>query len=217
MKNFMSFWNLALLILLQGIGLSAAKPGSAQIIVPVIDQSQVDVTVSSDVQFDSTTNLYTYSYEVASSGLSVQNVMNFAVEVGSGVSNIQSPQGWSARAFSSAPVIRWAATEVEPLPPDFVDTGGNIPPSPFDIKPGETLGGFSFQSSEPPETVAFYAQGFAPIPEAVSEDDFDEIKIPGWMDNSFRGSTTGPALFSDGFESGDTSAWSSTVPQQGTP
>lgn len=182
----------ALIIL---IGLTLEESARAQILIPVQDQSRVDVTISVNVQFDTATGLYTYDYQVASSNLSEQDVWSFAVEADAEIENIQSPAGWSAQRFFDKPITDWTATVVEPLPPDYVDDG-NLPPSPFDINPGETLGGFSFQSPEPPTTVIFYAQGFALLPTSVSEDDFDlaEIEIPTALENSFIGSTVGPGL-----------------------
>jgi hypothetical protein len=152
---------------------------AAQIIVPVQDQSQVDVTVSVDVQFVSAANLYTYNYLVTSNATSAQELEAFSIEANAEFLNIQSPQGWSPGMYFEKPILDWAAVESGPLPPDYVDVG-NVLPSPANILPGETLGGFSFQSPEPPTTVVFYARGFAPIPSAVSEDDFDSagIEIP---------------------------------------
>jgi hypothetical protein len=168
-----------------------ATPAAAAIIVPVIDRSQVDVTVSVDVQFDALTGLYTYSYELTSGLGSVLDVESFAVETNAEVLNAQAPAGWDPGPFDDQPLFDFAAVQVQPLPPDYVDTG-NIPPSAVSIKPGETLGGFSFQSPEGPTTVLFYAQGYAPAPQADSEDDFEGIHIPTFTENSFIGSTVGP-------------------------
>lgn len=172
---------------------SAAKPATAQIIVPVQDQSQVDVTISVDVQFDTATDLYTYTYELTNGLAAPQEVHTLSIEADAEVLNVQSPQGWSAGLFFDKPILHWGATELGPLPPDFVDDG-NIPPSAFNIKPGQTLGGFSLQSPEPPTTVLFFSQGYAPLPSALSEDDFDGIEIPLYTENSFIDFTVGPGL-----------------------
>ena len=184
---------IATLILVTELALE--ESARAQILIPVQDQSRVDVTISVNVQFDTATDQYMYDYQVTSSNLSEQNVWSFAVEADAEIENIQSPAGWSAQRFFDKPITDWTATVVEPLPPDYVDDG-NLPPSPFDIKPGETLAGFSFQSPEPPTTAIFYAQGFALLPTSVSEGDFDlaGIEIPKFTENSFIGSTVGPGL-----------------------
>lgn len=174
---------------------SIITSAAAQIIVPVQDQSQVDVTVSVEVQFDPATSLYAYDYLVTSGATSAQEVESFSIEANAEFLNIQSPQGWRVDMYFEKPILDWAAVESGPLPPNYVDVG-NVLPSPANILPGEPLAGFSFQSPEPPTTVVFYAQGFAPIPSAVSEDDFDlaEIEIPTALENSFIGSTVGPGL-----------------------
>lgn len=181
------------LTLFLGLSWVVTRVGPAQILVPVQEQNRVDVIVSTEVEFDPATNLYTYNYQVTSSSQSEQEVASFSIQADAEILNAQSPQGWSAQQFLDKPILDWTATELEPLPPDFVDDG-NIPPSPFNIKPGETLGGFSFQSPEPPTTVTFFAQGYAPLPSAVSEDDFDEVDIPDPLENSLMGSATGPGL-----------------------
>ena len=38
----------------------------AEIIVPIQNQDQVDISVNTDVQFDQTSGLYTYTYSVTS-------------------------------------------------------------------------------------------------------------------------------------------------------
>ena len=166
-------------------------PAAAEIIVPVIDQSRVDVTVSIDVQFDALTGLYTYSYELTSGPGSELDVKTFALETNAEVLNAQAPAGWNLASVVDTAIFNFSAVQVEPLPPDYVDTG-NIPPPLFSIKPNETLGGFSFQSPEGPTTVLFYAQGYAPVPQADSEDDFEGIFFPTFTENSLIGSTIGP-------------------------
>jgi len=180
-----------LLAIMLALSCVSATPAAAEIIVPLIDRSQVDVTVSVDVQFDALTGFYTYSYQLTSGLGSVLDVESFAVETNAEVLNAQAPAGWDPGPFDDQPLFDFAAVQVEPLPPDYVDTG-NIPPSAVSIKPGETLGGFSFQSPEGPTTVLFYAQGYAPVPQADDEDDFEGIEIPIFTENSFIGSTVGP-------------------------
>ena len=109
-------------------------PAAAEIIVPVIDQSRVDVTVSIDVQFDALTGLYTYSYELTSGPGSELDVKTFALETNAEVLNAQAPAGWNLASVVDTAIFNFSAVQVEPLPPDYVDTG-NIPPPLFSIKP----------------------------------------------------------------------------------
>jgi len=167
----------------------------AEILVSDQAQDLVDVVVDSDVQFDPVTQLYTYTYQVTSQSTSVQNVTRFAVEIDGEILNVQSPEGWASFPFVEEPLIMWSAVKLGALPPDFV-SDGNILPSPFQIKPGETLGGFSFQSPEPAQFTRFFAQGFAKIPQAEFEDELDipEISFPVFPLNSKEGSAVGPGL-----------------------
>lgn len=54
-------------------------------------------------------------------------------------------------------------------PPNYVDDG-NLIPSAFQLKPGQTLGGFSFRSPYGPNRINFIAQPFKLLP-AVPADD----------------------------------------------
>ncbi|MBX3328727.1 MAG: hypothetical protein KF682_22890, partial [Nitrospira sp.] len=179
-------------LLLVGIGL-LHTPSEAEILVPVIPTNQVDVTVTADVTFDAATQLYTYAYTVTSLPTSRQDIDSFYIEFNGEVLNVKSPRGWDDFPFSMQPIMSWAAIEVptESIPPGYVDDGSLIP-SPFQIKPGQTLGGFSLQSPSPPQAVKFYAKGFAQIPTATNEDDFNDITIPVFPDDSKAGVTLGP-------------------------
>lgn len=168
-----------------------ATPGRTEIIVPVIDQSRVEVTVSVDFEFDAATGLYTYRYRLTSGPGSELDVESFALKRWGKVLNPQAPAGWYAGDPAGRPFVNFYALEVEPLPPDYVDIG-NIPPSSVSIKPGETLGGFSLRSPKGPKTLPFYAQGYAPLPQSEYEGDFEGIHIPSFTENSFVGATIGP-------------------------
>lgn len=172
-------------------------PLMAQVIIPPQRADLVSVTVNTNVTFDSTSGLFTYSYEVSSAPSSIQNVWYFAVEIGEEIMNATSPRGWSFGVHDLRPIVSWAATEVGPLPPDFVDDG-NVVGSPFQIKPGETLAGFSFQSPKPAGPVRFFAEGFTKLPQVTG--DVGELPQEGeeileFTQNSFRGTTLGPVSF----------------------
>ncbi len=105
----------------------------AEILVPIIPPNLVDVTVTVDTQFDSTTQLYTYTYAVTSLSTSQQNVATFSLAVDAEIQNIQSPQGWETIPATLTPMLMWAATEVPPefIPPDFPEDGSLLPSFPI--------------------------------------------------------------------------------------
>lgn len=174
-------------------------PASGQVIVPFEPGNKVSVTVASNVAFDSGTGLYTYSYVLTSASTSQQEIWHFAIQfqgvVTPEVLNPRSPEGWTFNLSDSLPLASWAATG-GPVPSDFVDDGAKVPPSPFQIKPGQTLGGFSFQSHDPPDNAQFFAQGFTQLPSAVDagdvEDELSALGIRDFRDESFGGTTVGP-------------------------
>lgn len=178
-------------------------PLSGQIIVPFEPANRVDVSVKANVIFDSSSSLYTYSYELTSALASEQEVSFFALQFSGAVMptilNPTAPQGWSFGEHDDLPMFSWGATEVGPLPPDFVDDG-NVVPSPFQIKPGRTLGGFSFQSPEPPDDAQFFVQGFTKLPHAVDAEEIEvqlnALGVLDFRDDSFRGTTVGPRTLS---------------------
>jgi Calx-beta domain len=145
--------------------------------------------VTSAVTFNPATNLYTYTYSLRNDAASALEASSILIATGgSQVTNVQAPQGWTAALIDGRVAVEFAATEVGQLPANYVDDG-NLVPSPFQIKPGQTLGGFSFQSPDPPGRVDFYAQGFKPIP---TIDDESEGGPASDLDESFKGITTGP-------------------------
>lgn len=185
------------LLLYLGVG-GLWSPASGQIVVPYERGDRVNVTVDASVTFDSSTGLYTYSYQVTSDPTSEQEVWFLALQFGGVVMpeilNVSSPPGWSFDVHSDLPMGSWGATEIGPIPPDFVDDG-NVLPSPFQIKPGQTLGGFSFQSHDPPGDALFFAEGFTKVPQAAG--DVEELllaseEVLDFRDATFSGSTVGP-------------------------
>lgn len=180
------------------LGLQAAST-AAQVVVPPVPGDRISVSVDSDAAFDSLSGLYTYTYELTSAATSEQDVWFFAVEFDSEVTNVQAPEGWHAELHRDRLILSWAATETGPLPPDYVDDG-NIPPSPFSIRPGSTLSGFSFQSPDPPANATFYAQGDTPLPQV--ETDVGDLPLEGdeildFTEDSVAGNTVSPKILDD--------------------
>jgi hypothetical protein len=104
------------------------------------------------------------------------------------VLDVKSPTGWSSEMWSDGAAVAFAATDTGTLPPGFVDDGLLVP-SPFQIKPGQSLSGFSFLSPDPPATIQVIAQGFQQLPVLDENADTDS---GGLTVNSFNGTVQGP-------------------------
>jgi Dockerin type I domain len=166
------------------------QSASSQIVVAPQPQNQFSANISGSVSFDPAAQLYTYNYQITNAGQSVQEIWLFSVEfsgdVRPDITNPKAPQGWTYLSHSDRPDFSWAATDVGTLPTNYIDDG-NIPPSPFQIKPGRTLNGFSFQSSQPPTNSIVYLQGFAPLPQVrndVGELPQGGAEVKDFADNS---------------------------------
>ncbi|MFQ5777638.1 MAG: hypothetical protein ACE5IP_06485 [Terriglobia bacterium] len=186
-----------LLCLLSGL----VSPGPAQepLACPT-PPNKVKVQVNVAVSFDPATGLYTYHYTVTNDPTSEQEVDDFALDFSPPLSDITKPQGWREGFFRRGDTMHWSAVESAPLPADEPDTG-QIPPPLFGIKPGSSLGGFSFKSPNPPAPVTFYVTGFAPLPAAPTEAEAESLmelcpEVSGtFFDVAVRGTTQGPATF----------------------
>lgn len=139
--------------------LGLAPMAQAQVITCPTPPNQLQVTVSSTVTFDSASGLFTYQYTVASASGSKQPVSDFALDFAPPISNIVNPQGWTNAPFADRSTIGWSATLAAPLPPGVADVG-QIQPGLFQVQPGGSVAGFSFQSQHPPGPVNFYVLGF---------------------------------------------------------
>lgn len=157
--------------------------------------NQVKVTVEASVSFDRSSGLYSYAYEVYSAKASRQEVDQFSVRVpASRIVNILAPRGWSGMSSTVIDMVLWCACEEDGItvPPGHVDDGQPLP-SVFQIKPGHRLGGFTFQSPDPPSRGVFYAGGFVRIPvEGVAFAPGKEPYQPDFPHNHFEGVTWTP-------------------------
>jgi hypothetical protein len=160
----------------------------------------VKVSVSPTVTFDAASNLFTYQYAFTSDSTSQQEVSDIAIDFAAPVTNIVSPTGWTSAIFADRNNVHWKATAAAPLPSDQPDVG-QVPPGLFQIKPGNSLGGFSFQSPNSPGPVNTYTLGFADIGAADSEAGAEAIEdscpqgVAGFFDLAIIGSTRGPVDF----------------------
>lgn len=178
--------------------MSIAVATSASPSEGALPSNSVVVAASSTNSFDPNSGLYTYSYSFtnnASSPLAVDSIL--LPLNGSSVLDVVTPVGWSSFVWRGGVALSFAATGGD-VPPNWVDDGQiPIPPSPFNIQPGQTVSGFSFRSPDPPGRSDFHATGFTDIPEAgAGLLPYDEpgASPPSILDpsRSFKGPTTGP-------------------------
>jgi len=195
MRNTIRF---PFLTLLFSLWLAGTAP--AQTVTCPTSPNQVKVTVTATVTFDASTNQFTYQYTVANAATSQQEVADIAIDFATPVSNIASPFGWTATVFADRNTVHWKATAAAPLASDQVDVG-QVPPGLFQVKPGTSLSGFSFQSPNPAGPVNSYALGFADIGTADTEAGAEQIEdscpqsVGGFFDLAVIGSTRGSAQF----------------------
>lgn len=149
----------------------------AFVFVPMSGLAQSDVqnrftaTAAASVTYDSNTGLFTYSYV-----------------------NIRAPQGWIGTLHPDQMTVDWCACAEDGIliPLDFVDKG-QIVPSIYQIKPGQTLAGFVFQSPDPPSFGSFHAGGFVQIPsEGVDFAPGFSPNVVSYPDSFFAGQTESP-------------------------
>jgi len=126
---------------------------------------RLSLQVSVAIRADPAKPLYTYSYAVANDPSSAQEAKYFAVDVAPPASGIASPSGWQGKVLKIRPWVQWRAFLL--ADPDRVTNDGYVPPSIVQIKPGTSLGGFSFQSPKPPGAAAYHASGFVQFPVAT--------------------------------------------------
>ncbi len=136
--------------------------------------NRLSVTVSTRVT-QNASGVYTYSYTVTNAATSAQSAWFVAVDFGTSapppLQNVTSPAGWEPILTGFRSRVAWAAVGGDEVPGAADD--GNVTPSPFEIFPGQSLIGFSFQSSRPPVNVRVFVQGFTPIP--ATDGDADEV------------------------------------------
>lgn len=180
------------------VALAAAQTSEGQVVTPVTPHTGVAVTATPTVTYDATSHLYTYSYSFANAGSAAQQVCLIAIQFTGAlmpqISAPTSPSGWTFAVHKDRNVVSWAATGGVSLPPGATDDG-NLLPSPYQIAPGASLAGFSFQSPNPPVAAMLNAQGFAKLP-AVATDvgDLPEQggEVKDWQDDSYVGAVIAP-------------------------
>jgi len=176
------------------------RPAFGQAVTCPPAPNMFKASVLSSVSFDPNTNLFTYTYTISSDPTSQQEIADFAVDFAPAVSNVISPKGWTNTNFADRNTVHWKATAAAPLTADQPDTG-QVPPGLFQIKPGTSLGGFSFQSPNPAGPVNYYALGFVDLATADDERTVETIvdscpaSIGGFFDLAVTATTQGPVQF----------------------
>ncbi len=174
------------------------KVVSGQVLVAPTPANQVTAIAASSVSYSALTRLYTYSYRFSNAATSTQEIWLIAIQFSGDeippILSVSSPAGWSFEPHVDRNVTSWAATGLGALPANYVDDG-NVIPSPYQIKPGHSLSGFSFQSPNPPVGSTFYAQGFtllASVANDVGELPGQGSEIQDWQSDSYIGVLVAP-------------------------
>lgn len=191
--NFMKMIK-TLLILLYGITTIAA----AQIQLP--RANQVNVSVLSSVSYNRDTGLFTYSYSLSNFADAAREVSAFHIPLrGTSIVNIVSPAGWESMLSFDNSMVHWCACAEAGYvaPPNYEDDGRGLP-NKFQIKPGETLSGFSFQSAYPQAPSVFFAAGWIPVfTEGIDYPEGQEPALQNFPANLFSGTlAAAPAIIS---------------------
>jgi hypothetical protein len=126
--------------------------------------SQAAVTINSSFNLDSVTNLYTYSYSVANTGMAELALINIPVDSSANIAGIMTPTGFSLTFDSFGGLI------------NLVEDSDLLTDQTF--ASGSTVSPFQFTSALAPGTVTFTAfdsdgaeftgSAVAPIPEPSS-------------------------------------------------
>ena len=159
------------------------------------------------VTYDYNSGLFKYSYTIASSTQSLQEIDLFEIPLrGSNVVKITSPRGWSGNISPDGRVMTWCACEEEGIivPPNYVPDGQRIS-SMYQVKPGQALTGFSFETPDAPTIGVFYATGFVLLPiEGIHFPVGGDLPpLPGYPDDAFKGQTQAPErVFDSSFPGG---------------
>lgn len=131
--------------------------------------NQLTAKVTSQVAFDSATKMYTYVYTISNDPGSLQEIKSFDLDFAPPISNLANPRGWVHAKFTYRSTLGWNAVDVDDIPVSAGD-GNSVPPALTQIKPGQSVAGFSFQSPKPPGPVKYFLTGYVSIPKQPSEE-----------------------------------------------
>jgi flagellar hook capping protein FlgD len=148
----------------------------------------IQVTVQASSSYNGVTGKYTYTYTVTNEASSTGALETFGLGPVPVSSTLGSPPHWRGGVGweGDSTLAGWSVSDNDTLPLPPTDTGNDYP-SPYDLQPGQTLGGFTVTSSKPPTTIQFYAQAFDTIP--AGDDDTGPPKL---SQEGVTGSILGP-------------------------
>lgn len=158
--------------------------------------NKVSVFTIPTVTYNSIGGKFLYEYTVLSTNASIQEVWAFSVILNERYSNVVKPAGWEVFKPKNPKLpnmVDWAAVGGN----SYIPSHSNVDPSPFQIKPGSSLSGFSFESPSLPGVVNFFAEGFTKLPEFPKG--MVEKRPPGYnrLDDVFKSMTIGPVFVGD--------------------
>lgn len=165
------------------------------------DPNLVTVKVISQVTFDAATNMFTYTYTVSNAPSSAQEIDSFNLDFAPPASGFVNPPGWVHATFTYRSTLGWDAVDDVGRPVDPADPV--LVPALSQIKPGQSVSGFSFQSPKPPGPVKYFVTGFVAVPtqpdeetaETVVEQCQQSIVNVDSLDLAVVGTTQGPVDF----------------------
>lgn len=150
--------------------------------------------------YDSAARLWRYRYRVANGAAAAQDLFNLTLRLNAPPSAVAAPPGWIAvrgpAELYTAAAPGAVSFEAE-LPEVSLEGLTAMPPSPSQLAPGASLGGFEVTSAYPPGTVRSYAQGFVAEP---IWDDADSMALESFVEpedtlNAQRGWVLGPTRY----------------------
>jgi FlgD Ig-like domain len=156
----------------------------------------VRVTVQSSVVEGPATGYYTYTYQVLNEHNSSATVPTFGIAPVPRPDSVETPDQWLAfygyEDHDSALV--WSCIDTLSATPAGWDTLNQYPSS-YDIQINETkvFGLVSRSSPTPTPSINFYAQGFAPLPDAEEFTVNGAAPFPTLFDSGVTGLAYGPA------------------------
>ncbi|HWN08955.1 MAG TPA: hypothetical protein VNO50_06685 [Pyrinomonadaceae bacterium] len=157
--------------------------------------SGLAVQPSVQVTSNSATGIFTYQYAFRNETNSTLEVNDITISLnGAQAFNATTPQGWTALIWRDGSAVNFGATDAGDPSGGPIGDGISVP-SPFQIKPGQTLAGFSFQSVSPPGASTFTANGFKQPAPSLGDDAEEESATPVV---DFSGQCPGSVLCEDG-------------------
>ena len=163
--------------------------------------NKIDIVVFPKVTYDQNRDIFTYIYSLTSTPKSIQEVHSFSVVTDKNYPDANSPDGWEVHKSTSPglpPMVDWTAGWGDLPEGKVVPSHGNIDPSPFNIKSGNSLTGFSFESKGLPGVTTFFSEGFVKIPDVTEEPVEEGPHSPrDFGRDAFKGGTVGPVAVSD--------------------